>query len=176
MSRSARNTVDSLMTCRMLKERGIGVFFEKENLNTLEDNIELHLTIASSVAQEESRSISENVKWGYKAKFERGEVMLVTSRFLGYDRDENGELIINEAEARIVRRIFNLFLKGLNYREIANILTSERVQQLQEKMYGIHQLLEVYYVMKNMQVTCINQKSYTKDFLTHKRVKNNGED
>lgn len=70
--------------------------------------------------------------------------MLVTSRFLGYDRDENGELIINEAEARIVRRIFNLFLKGLNYREIANILTSERVPQLQEKMYGIHQLLEVY--------------------------------
>lgn len=175
VSRFARNTVDSLMTCRMLKERGIGVFFEKENLNTLEDNIELHLTIASSVAQEESRSISENVKWGYKAKFERGEVMLVTSRFLGYDRDENGELIINEAEARIVRRIFNLFLKGLNYREIANILTSERVPTVTGKDVWNPSVIRSILGNEKYAGNCINQKSYTKDFLTHKRVKNNGE-
>ncbi len=175
VSRFARNTVDSLMTCRMLKERGIGVYFEKENLNTLEDNIELHLAIASSVAQEESRSISENVKWGYKAKFERGEVMLVTSRFLGYERDENNELIINEEEAKIVRRIFNLFLKGLNYRKIADILTNEGVPTVTGKEVWSPSVIRSILGNEKYAGNCISQKSYTKDFLTHKRVKNNGE-
>lgn len=137
--------------------------------------VELHLMIASSVAQEESRSISENVKWDYKTKFERGEVMLVTSRFLGYDWDENGELIINEAEARIVRRIFNLFLKGLNYREIADILTNERISTVTGKDVWISSVIRNILGNEKYASNWINQKSYTKDFLTHKRVKNNGE-
>ena len=101
--------------------------------------------------------------------------MLVTSRFLGYDRDENGELIINEAEARIVRRIFNLFLKGLNYREIANILTSERVPTVTGKDVWNPSVIRSILGNEKYAGNCINQKSYTKDFLTHKRVKNNGE-
>ena len=175
VSRFARNTVDSLKTCRDLKRRGVGVIFESDHINTLKDDVEMPLTFAASRAQEESRSISENVKWAFKRKFENGGYMLATSKFIGYDRDENGELVINEAEAEIVRKIFDLFLEGLTYKQIADYLTNAGIRTVMgnEKWHNT----VIASMLKNEKYAgnCISQKSYTPDFLTHKRVKNTGQ-
>ena len=112
VSRFARNTVDSLVTIRQLKEKGIEVYFEKENIFSFDGKGELLLTIMSSLAQEESRSISENVTWGQRKRFADGKVNLPYKHFLGYDRGEDGEPVINEEEAETVRLIYRLFLEG----------------------------------------------------------------
>lgn len=103
VSRFARNTVDSLVTIRKLKEKNVEVFFEKENIYTFDSKGEVLLTIMSSLAQEESRSISENVVWGRRKSFQDGKVSLAYSSFLGYDRGENGEMVINPEQAKTVR-------------------------------------------------------------------------
>lgn len=102
ISRFARNTQDCLSYARKLKNMGIGVFFEKEGINSLDGTGELLFTILSSLAQEESRSISENCKWGIRKGFSDGKLHLNTNRFLGYDKDTNGELVINKDQAATV--------------------------------------------------------------------------
>lgn len=98
ISRFARNTTTVLKYTRELKEIGVGVLFEENNINTLSSEGELMMTVLASFAQEESRSISENNKWTLKKKFERGEGMVNTARFMGYDKDETGDLVINKEE------------------------------------------------------------------------------
>lgn len=127
ISRFARNTQDCLQYSRKLKNLGIGIFFEKENINTLDAAGELLFTIMSSLAQEESRSISENCRWGIRTKFKQGVMHLNANHFLGYDKDEKGNLVINEAQAAIVRRVFDEFMNGLNPEVIAAELNSEGV-------------------------------------------------
>lgn len=108
ISRFARNTVDTLTTVRKLKEKGIEVFFEKENIRTLDGKGELLITIMSSLAQEESRSISENVTWGQRKRFADGKVSLPYRRFLGYEKGPDGLPVIVESEAVIIRLIYRL--------------------------------------------------------------------
>lgn len=96
VSRFARNMVDSLSTIRKLKEHSIECYFEKENIWTFDSKGELLLTIMSSLAQEESRSISENVTWGQRKRFADGKVSFAYKRFLGYDKDSDGNIVINE--------------------------------------------------------------------------------
>ena len=127
ISRFARNTVDTLTTVRKLKEKWIEVFFEKENIHTLDGKGELLITIMSSLAQEESRSISENVTWGQRKRFADGKVSLPYGRFLGYKRGENGLPEIIEKEAQIVQLIFRLFLYGKSPSAIAAYLTGEGI-------------------------------------------------
>src|SRR5574344_2580638 len=115
VSRFARNTVDSLTTIRKLKEHNVECYFEKENIWTFDSKGELLLTIMSSLAQEESRSISENVTWGHRKRFADGKVSIPFNRFLGYDRGANGELIVNPEQAETVRSIYDMFLQGLTY-------------------------------------------------------------
>src|SRR5215469_18734079 len=109
VSRFARNTVDSLSTIRKLKESGTEVFFEKEQILTFDGKGELLITIMSSLAQEESRSISENCTWGQRKRFSDGKVCVPYSRFLGYDKGENDTLKVNENEAVIIRLIYKMF-------------------------------------------------------------------
>ena len=127
VSRFARNTVDTLTTVRQLKEKGVEVYFEKENIYTLDSKGELLITIMSSLAQEESRSISENVTWGQRKRFADGKVSLPYARFLGYERGEDGLPKVNEEEARTVRIIYRLFLEGKTPHVIAKHLTSEGI-------------------------------------------------
>ena len=127
VSRFARNTVDSLTTIRKLKEHGTEVYFEKENIWTFDSKGELLLTIMSSLAQEESRSISENVRWGQRKKFSDGKYSLNYKHFLGYDKGEDGRLVVNEEQAAIVRRIFGMFLAGHTPLQIAKTLTAEGI-------------------------------------------------
>lgn len=112
ISRFARNTVVMLQTVRELKDIGVEVRFEKENIQTLSGDGELMLTVLSSFAQEESKSVSDNIKWRYRKKFENGELVINTQRFLGYDKDAAGNLVINPKEAEIVKRIYTEYLAG----------------------------------------------------------------
>jgi len=111
ISRFARNTVDCLETVRKLKTIGIGIYFEKEDINTLHAESELMLSILSTVAEEELVSISQNMRWSYQRRFMSGKFK--PKRSLGYDKDKDGNLIINEEQAAIVRRIFKDYLSGL---------------------------------------------------------------
>lgn len=113
VSRFARNTVDSLTTIRKLKEHGVECFFEKENIWTFDGKGELLLTIMSSLAQEESRSISENVTWGHRKRMADGKVSLAYSTFLGYDKGPDGNLVVNKEQAEIVRLIYRKFMEGI---------------------------------------------------------------
>lgn len=102
LSRFARNTIDCLSIINDLKQHNVEVFFEKENISSLDPNIEFIMSVYSDVAEEESRSISENVKWGNKKRFENGIHHMVTSNILGYARDKEGNVIIEKKEAIIV--------------------------------------------------------------------------
>jgi DNA invertase Pin-like site-specific DNA recombinase len=127
VSRFARNTVDSLSTIRKLKENGTEVFFEKEAIWTFDGKGELLITIMSSLAQEESRSISENCTWGQRKRFADGKVCVPYKRFLGYDKGEDGTMVVNEAEAVIIRRIYSLYLEGYTPHRIAKTLTADGI-------------------------------------------------
>ena len=122
VSRFARNTVDSLTTVRVLKEKGVEIYFEKENIWTLDSKGELLITIMSSLAQEESRSISENTTWGKRKQFADGKASVGFKNFLGYDRGPNGEFVINEEQAVTVRYIYKRFLEGVSTYKICNEL------------------------------------------------------
>ena len=111
ISRFARNTVT---VCKETERTGCRYFFEKENINTLDAKGEVLLTILSSLAQDESRSISENCTWGIRRRFETGKHKMSTKRFLGYDTDENGKLVINRMQEPIVSGIFGWKNNGLH--------------------------------------------------------------
>jgi len=110
VSRFARNTVDSLTTVRKLKEHGVEIYFEKENIWTLDAKGELLITIMSSLAQEESRSISENTTWGQRKRFADGRASVPYKNFLGYDKGFK----VNEKEAETVKLIYKWFLEGFS--------------------------------------------------------------
>ena len=122
VSRFARNTVTVLKFARELKELGVGIFFEEQNINTLSGDGEMMIAVLASFAQEESRSMSENNKWSIRKKFERGEVMITTSHFLGYDKNEYGDLIVNRKEAEIVSLTFDLYLLNVGSSRIGELL------------------------------------------------------
>jgi len=112
VSRFARNTVDTLTTIRKLKEHGVEVYFEEQNIFTMDGKGEVLLTIMSSIAQEESRNISENVTWGMRKRFADGKVSMPYKQFMGYRRSKTGTPEVVEAEAQIIRTIFRRFLEG----------------------------------------------------------------
>ncbi|ACV62390.1 Resolvase domain protein [Desulfofarcimen acetoxidans DSM 771] len=174
VSRFARNTVDSLQNIRKLKEKNIAVFFEKEGVNTLEGTGELLITILSSQAQEESRNLSENTRWGLVRRFENGVVSVNHNKFLGYTKDKNGELVIVPEEAELVRRIFRLYLEGSSSIQIAKILESEGVLTVTGKSKWCSTVIDKMLLNEKYMGDVLQQKTYTIDFLTKKRVKNKG--
>lgn len=174
VSRFARNTVDSLQTIRKLKEKNIAVFFEKENINTLDGTGELLITILSSQAQEESRNLSENTKWGITRKFENGIISINHKKFMGYTKDEDGELIIVPEEAEIVKRIFRMYLEGSSILEITRALEKDKIKTATGKDKWHPGVIEKMLVNEKYMGDALLQKTYTVDFLTKKRVKNNG--
>lgn len=113
ISRFARNTAVLLEVVRELRQIGVAIYFEAQNINTLSGDGEVMLTVLASFAEEESRNVSENRKWSIQKKFERGEYMINTERFLGYDKDASGELVINHKEAVVVRFFADMYLLGV---------------------------------------------------------------
>jgi DNA invertase Pin-like site-specific DNA recombinase len=118
ISRFARNTLDCLKYIRKLKDRNIAVFFEKESINTLDAKGEVLITIMASLAQQESQSLSQNVKIGLQFRYQQGVVLVNHTRFLGYTKDENKHLVIDPKEAKIVKRIYREYLDGASLMRI----------------------------------------------------------
>ncbi len=175
ISRFARNTLDCLNYVRELKERGISVIFEKENINTMDAKGEVLLTILSSLAQDESRSISENSTWGIRRRFEKGQYKTSTKRFLGYDYNSKGELVINKPQAKIVKRVYEDFLKGYTVDQIARSFSEEKVKNWDGKSKWFASTIDSMLRNEKYMGDVILQKSYTADFLSKKRVMNVGE-
>lgn len=174
VSRFARNTVDSLQTIRKLKEKNIGIIFEKEGINTLEATGELLITILSSQAQEESRNLSENTRWGIERKYESGVVLVNHKKFLGYTKDEKGELVIVPEQAQLVRRIYRLYLEGLSTQQIADTFMAEGIKTVTGKDKWHDTVIAKVLQNEKYMGDVLQQKTYTVDFLTKKRVKNDG--
>ena len=191
VSRFARNTVDTLTAIRRLKEHGVEVYFEEQNIYTLDGKGELLLTIMSSIAQEESRNISENVTWGIRKRFADGKVSMPYKRFMGYRRGEKGIPEIVEAEAKIVRGIFRRFLEGATSTMIAKELNGAgipcpaRKSQLGEEETGTEKdkrkiarwspsTVESILTNEKYKGDAILQKTYCTDYIQKTFVENDG--
>lgn len=177
VSRFARNTVDSLTTIRKLKDAGCECYFEKENIYTFDSKGELLLTIMSSIAQEESRSISENVTWGQRKRFSDGKLSLAYTTFLGYAKgpDSNHPLVIVPEEAKIVRRIYSEFISGKTTYTIACDLTADGIHTPGGKALWHTTTVESILTNEKYKGSALLQKSYTVDFLSKKMKQNDGE-
>ena len=175
ISRFARNTVDTLTTIRRLKEKKVEVYFEKENIYTLDAKGEVMITIMSSLAQEESRSISENVTWGKRKSMADGKIGLPYKHFLGYEKGEDGLPKIVEEEAKIIRQIYRLFLDGKTVRSIADMLMEQGIPTPTGKSkWSVSTIMSILQNEK-YKGDALLQKTYTADFLTKSVKKNKGE-
>ena len=176
ISRFARNTLDTLQYVRMLKDRNIAIFFEKENINTLDMNGELLLTIMSSLAQQEVESLSQNVKMGLKMKMKRGE-LIGFNGCLGYDyHPEDKTLTVNEEEAEIVRFIYDMYLQGYGTTTIANrLMELGKKNKKGEVSWHTHGVMGI---IKNEKYKGDNLlgKTFTTDPISKRRLANMGEE
>ncbi|MCM1362351.1 MAG: recombinase family protein [Clostridiales bacterium] len=174
ISRFARNTVDCLNYIRELKEMNIPVYFEKESINTMDAKGEVLLTIMASLAQQESESLSKNVKLGMQYRFQQGKIMVNTTCFLGYDKDDKGNFVINPKQAEVVKRIFREYLEGKSILAICRGLEHDKIKTSRgNKRWhdsSVRKILENEKYMGD----ALLQKTYTVDFLNKKRVKNTG--
>jgi DNA invertase Pin-like site-specific DNA recombinase len=175
ISRFARNTLDCLKYVRLLKDKGVAVLFEKENIDTMDSKGEVLLTILSSLAQDESRSIAENSRWGIVRRFQQGKVRVNHTKFTGYDKDKNGELIINEREAVIVRRIFAEYLSGKGIKAICEGLMADYIPTATGGKVWHESVIKKMLQNEKYAGDALLQKTITVDFLTHKRVRNQGQ-
>ena len=175
ISRFSRNTVDCLQYIRQLKELGIGVIFEKENINTLTMTSEFMIALYGSFAQAESESISKNILWGKEKAYREGKVPFQYKKLLGYRKGADGKPEIVPEEAETVRSIFNLYLDGYTLLNIAQILMDQKITTATGKSEWTKSAIQS--ILKNEKYVgdALLQKTFTADCITHKVVKNNGE-
>ena len=174
ISRFARNTTIVLELVRELKELGVEVFFEKEQISSSSGDGELMLTVLSAFAQEESKNVSDNLKWRYRRKFQNGEVAINTTRFLGYNKNKNGELVINPGQAKVVKRIFDDYIGGKGSFVIAKDLNAEGVETVAGGRWHSSTILGILKNEKYMGDAKL-QKTYSADHLRKKKCVNHGE-
>lgn len=174
ISRFARNTLDCLKYIRQLKEKNIPVFFEKENINTMDSKGEVLLTIMASLAQQESESLSKNVKLGLQFRYQNGEVQVNHNRFMGYTKDDKGHLVIEPEEAEIVKRIYLEYLQGASLKQIGEGLQEDGILTAAGKAKWRPETIKKILSNEKYIGDALLQKTYTVDVLTKKRVKNNG--
>ena len=176
ISRFARNTLDTLQYVRMLRDRNIAVFFEKENINTLDMNGEMLLTIMSSLAQQEVESLSMNVKMGLKMKMKRGE-MIGFNGCLGYDyHPEDKSITVNEDEAEIVKFIFDMYLQGYGTTTIAKRLIELGKKNKKGKVsWHTHGIMGIIRNEKYKGDILLG-KTFTTDPISKRRLANMGEE
>ena len=174
ISRFARNTVDCLNFVRKLKDKNIPVFFEKEGIESTDQRGEIMLTILASLAQQESESLSQNVKIGMQYRFQQGKVMVNCACFLGYDKDADGKLVINPEQAETVKRIFREYLEGASCIKIAKGLERDGMLTGRGKTRWYDSTVKKILENEKYMGDALLQKTYTTDFLQKKRVKNTG--
>ena len=174
ISRFARNTTIVLELVRELKMLGVEVVFEKEQISSLSGDGELMLTVLSSFAQAESKNVSDNLKWRYQRKFQNGELAINATRFLGYDKNKQGELVINPAQAEVVKQIFEDYIGGKGSFVIAKDLNAEGIETVAGGKWHSSTVLGI---LKNEKYRgdAKLQKTYRKDHLGKKKCWNYGE-
>lgn len=170
ISRFAWNTLDCLKYIRELKEKNIPVFFEKENINTMDSKGEVLLTIMASLAQQESQSLSQNIKLGLQYRYQNGEVQVNHNRFLRYTKDEDGYLIIEPTEAEVVKRIYREYLEGSSLLQIGRGLEADGILTAAGKVKWRPETLRKILQNEKYIGNALLQKTYTVDFLNKKRV------
>ena len=176
VSRFGRNTLDCLVSVRELQALGVDVYFEKENIHSLGSGSELLLTLIAAVAESECFQMSENIKWGFRRKYETGSVKsLMLGKCLGYRKDEEGQIVIVEEEAKIVRRIYQEFLDGKSLTGIALGLKKDGIRTNQGNETWSESTLHKILRNELVKGDILFQKTYVLDPLTQKRMKNNGE-
>lgn len=173
VSRFARNTTELLTALRFLKSVGISIYFEEQGIDSVKLNSEMIITFPGMAAQQESVSISGNMRWSYKKRMEAGTFNCCAPAY-GYDL-QDGKLIIHEAEAAIVRRVFTMFLSGQGKQTIANVLNQEKVPRREGQ--GRWYAFTIDYILNNERYMgdALLQKYYTTDTLPFKELKNRGE-
>ena len=174
ISRFARNTLDCLRYIRQLKEKNIAVYFEKESINTLDAKGEVLITIMASLAQQESQSLSQNVKLGLQYRYQQGKVQINHNHFLGYTKDAEGNLIIDPVEAETVKRIYREYLEGYSMDKIAAGLERDGVLTGAGKTRWHTSTINTILRNEKYIGDALLQKTYTTDFLNKTRVKNTG--
>lgn len=175
VSRFARNTVDCLDYVRMLKSKGIGIYFEEQQIDTLKTDSELYLVIYAGFAQSESESISKNIIWTVRNKFEEGIPVFMYKRFLGYRQGADGEPEIVPSEAAIVEQIFNLYLAGETVDNISKMMKAEHYQIPGKNISFSKGMIMSMLANERYCGDAILQKSVTVDCIEKKRKKNTGE-
>lgn len=176
ISRFARNVVDCISTVRKLKALNppVSVYFEKERIDSMDEKMEVFLTMMASFAQEESRSISTNISWAIRNRMKDGTQKIPTNSLLGYDTDDNYNFVIIESEAEIVRTIYRSFLQGTHPTEIAEHLNDLGVTTVLGNAWTTS---AVKNILRNEKYCgdVLMQKTFTVDYLTHKTKRNEGE-
>ncbi|WP_341478061.1 recombinase family protein [Clostridium thermarum] len=150
ISRLARNTVDLLETVNKLRSMGIEMIFDKENIRTSEVDNDVLVAALTAIAQAESESTSEAIKWGLKRGFESGKSKLYSRKCYGYKHNEKGELVIDEAQAEVVRKIFDLYLSGYSIGLIIKELECKNIKSSKGKISGLNVQFKPYLQMKNI--------------------------
>ena len=174
ISRFARNTLDCLKHIRALKAQNIPVYFEKESINTLDAKGEVLLTIMVSLAQQESQSLSQNIKLGLQYRYQQGKVLVNHNRFLGYTKDAEGNLIIDPQQAEIVKRIYREYQEGYSMDKIKAGLERDGIPTGAGKTTWHTSTINKILRNEKYIGDALLQKTYTTDFLNKTRVKNNG--
>jgi DNA invertase Pin-like site-specific DNA recombinase len=173
ISRFARNTLDSLKYVRMLKKLGINVYFEKENINSMDARSEFVFTVLSSLAEEESRSISTNLKWSFKKKFEKGEPMFPYTKFLGYNV-VNKKVVIASKEAKIIKEIYHRYIGGQSTKEIADkMMQKSYLTGNKNKKWNVNYILNIIRNEKYMGDLLLG-KTYNDNLYEKRRYQNDG--
>ena len=175
LSRFARNTVDSLEVVRMLRANGIGVIFEKENINTLTESSEFLLTLFSGFAQAESESISKNVIWGIQKSREAGNVPFQYQKLLGYQRGPDGQPEIVRSEAEVVKRIYRRYLDGCSLAQIKRELEADGVPTASGIQGWTYQVVRNILTNERYIGDALLQKTYTTDCISKTVKKNQGD-
>lgn len=174
ISRVSRDTLELLKIIRFLRERGINMHFENENLDSIKQDKEFEITLRSMLAQDESRNTSENIQWGFQRKFDKGDIFKKYKNFMGYTCIY-GEIAIVPEQAEIVRTIFDLYLQGLTLGQIKTYLESMDIKTVTGKEQWDTTTIQKMLKNEKYKGDTLLQKTYTEDFMTGRKTKNIGQ-
>jgi site-specific DNA recombinase len=174
ISRVSRDIFEILKIIRFLRERGINMHFENEELDSINTDKEFEITLRGMLAQDESRNISENIQWGIQRKFENGEIYTKYKNFMGYTCAD-GEIIIVPEQAEVVRKIFDLYLQGLSLGQIKSYLESQGIRTVTGKEIWDTKTIQRMLTNEKYKGDTMLQKTFTEAFMTGKKSKNNGQ-
>ena len=174
ISRVSRDTLEVLKIIRFLRERGINMYFETEDLNSINVDKEFEITLRGMLAQDESRNTSENIQWGFQRKFEKGDIFTKYKNFMGYGCVD-GEIVIVPGQAEVVRKIFDLYLQGLSLVQIKSCLESQGIKTVTGKEIWDSKTIQRMLKNEKYKGDTMLQKTFAEDFMTGKKRKNDGQ-